>query len=388
MNLWHIALYNSRRRWGRSAMMMLGIALAVGLGICVQEIGQRMQHQIGEQLDTYGANILIAPQSESLQLSYGGIQLGSARASSTNLELGSLDAIAQIPDANSIQAVAPKVFGILQTSRGPAVGIGVDFAQELRIKRWWQLDGTAPSAPDQIIVGARIAEEHQWSPGDHIQIEGDSWQISAVLEPNASDDDRALFLPIERMRQYLPDQPGFHLIEISALCSECPIDEMVAQLEHQLPDSRITPVRQAIALRMETMEQLMHFSRLLLGAVVGAALMMVGSIMLSSVQERTGEIGLMRALGFRRRHILTCIWIEVAWLSSLACLLGIIAGTLATHIIGQRLLENSPPLLQSLPSGTSLLIALGLSMGLGLVGSFSPARRAAALEPLDALRAI
>ena len=104
------------------------------------------------------------------------------------------------------------------------------------------------------------------------------------------------------------------------------------------------------------------------------------NIMLVSVTERTREIGIRKSLGARNKHIMSQFVIEAATVSCIGGIIGIILGSIVS-IIGGKILN-----MEVVPSAASIIISFGVSAGIGIVFGFLPARKAALLNPIDALR--
>jgi putative ABC transport system permease protein len=205
------------------------------------------------------------------------------------------------------------------------------------------------------------------------------------LAENGQQDDDMLFVDLGTAQRALRRPGAISLIEVAALCIECPIEDMVAQIQTALPQARVTALRQAVTLRMEMVGQLQRFSWALSAVVLVIGGLVVLTTMLGAVAERKQEIGVLRAIGFRRRHIINVILTEAMLVSLVGGLLGWLAGTgAATSLI--------PIVTQAdLPVSWDPLLALWavtIALVVGMVASLYPAVRAAQLDPTTALRAL
>ena len=209
--------------------------------------------------------------------------------------------------------------------------------------------------------------------------------MTGILAENGSQDDDILFIDLGAAQQVMNKPESVSLVEVAALCTECPVEDMVDQISDVLPQARVTALRQAVTLRMETVGQLSRFSMAVSAVVVTIGALVVLTTMLGAVTERRQEIGLFRALGFRQRHVMYIILGEAALVSLLGGVLGWLLGMgtatlLAPRLAGTTMAVSWDPWLALGAVGGALLV--------GLLASLYPARSAARMDPTAALRAL
>ncbi len=385
MKLIDVALRSLRRRSGKMLLLVLGLSLGVATVVALISLNESMRSRVATTLDEYGANILIVPQANDLAVSYGGVTVASASFDVGELRLEDLAAIDTIKNVANISILSPKLLSAAEVGGRTILVAGVRFSDELLLKQWWEIDGAPPASPDEALLGYRVAEELGVEAGDEVRIYGITLHIAGILRENGSQDDDIIFADLGTVQAAIGRPGVITLAEVAALCTACPIEEMVIQISEVLPQARVTALRQAVALRMETADQLSRF-----GLVVSVIVVLIGTLvvlttMLSAVGERKQEIGLMRALGFRRRHIARVILSEAAMVSVVGGIVGWGLGVLGAALLLPRLVDPQAAL-----SVTPLLVA-GSVLGallIGLAGAIYPALQAAKLDPTTALRAL
>lgn len=386
MRLIDVSLNNLRRRKGRMALLVAGLMIGVATVVALTAITTTLRADIANKMDQYGANILIVPEANDLSLSYGGVTVASAAFDVGELTIPDLEQIGTIKDAASVAIIAPKLLGTTTVGGQNVLVAGVRFSDEIRLKQWWHVSqGMEPAAMGDALLGSRLAATLGLGPGDTVQIEGQKFQVVGVLAENGSQDDDILFIDLAAAQQAM-GKPGLvSLAEVAALCNACPVEEMVDQISGVLPQARVTALRQAVQLRMDTVGQLERFALAVSAVVVAIGSLVVLTTMLGSVAERRQEIGLFRALGFRRSHVMRIILSEAALVSLAGGVFGWLLGMGAAVVLAPRLAGVTEPVIWS---PWLALAALGGALLVGLLASLYPAQNAAKLDPSIALRSL
>ena len=384
MRLSTISLNNLRRRRAKALMLIAGLAVGVATVVSMLAITAALRADTEKKIDQYGANILVQPRSDDLSLSYGGVAVGVSTAVA---ELTSADvaSIRTIKNKENVATVAPKLLSPVEVSGARVLLVGVDFQQELKLKKWWNWEGKVPEGTDQIIVGQEAAARLKAMPGSTLEILGKQFTVAAVLNATGGQDDSLIYADLGTV-QALTNKPGqVSLVEVSALCSTCPIDQIVQQIGDKLPNAKVTALAQVMKSREQTVDQLSNFSLAVSVVVLLVGGLVVLTSMMSSVNERTREIGIFRAVGFRRSHIVRIILMEALLLSLVSGLVGWAIGTLGSSVIAEQVAKLDVGV-----SWDPVLAgeALGLAVLVGIAGSLYPAIRASALDPAEALRSI
>jgi len=314
------------------------------------------------------------------------------------LSIDDAEALRRLPYVEGVvtmvQGNAEIKFGRLQR-RTTVYGVSPDFPQVFRFKiaSGSFLPPDDPRNPRAVaVLGSKLARELflKESPvGARIRVGGDRYRVVGVMEPKGTmlgfDLDDTIFLPAARGLD-LFGREG--LMEIDILYGEnTPIDELVASIKRMLisrhggEDVTITTQQQM----MDVLGSVLGVLTFAVGALGGISLLVGGvgifTIMTISVSERTNEVGLLRALGAGKGQILTLFLGEAMLLAAAGGFAGLVLGWGGASLINQ--------LVPSLPVHTPLyfvFVAESAAILIGLVAGVAPARRAAAMIPVDALR--
>jgi len=386
MKLHSISLNSLRRRKAKLLLLVFGLSIAVGTVVALRTLSESMNAEIGNTLDEYGANIVIVPRSEHLALNYGGLAVSDVSVDVQQLTTAEAAEIRTIKNRDNIKFIAPKLLSAAMVLSKQSLVVGVDFPQELSLKKWWTVVGKPPTLRDQALLGSEAAGILGLSVGNSVRIEGEEFTVTGVLRETGSQDDRAIFIDLSRAQRLFGKPDQVSMIEVAALCYDCPIEEIVAQTSDKLPNARVMAIRQTIESRMQTMHQFDRFSFGVSIVVLLVAAIIVWTNIMASINERTREIGIFRAIGYRSAHVIRIILLEVFIISALSGVVGYGLGRIASVYLAPSVLTNSPSILLLDP--TMIGVALGLSVAIGMIASLYPAVRASRLDPTIALKSL
>jgi putative ABC transport system permease protein len=406
MRLVDLVIAGLRRRKGRMILVVLGLTIGVGTVVALHSLAAGLQQEIGAQLDQYGANIVVVPKASSQEVSYGGIAVSAATFDVQPLSDRDVKLLKTIPYRNRLSIVAPKLLGTLQVEGKAVLISGVDFGAELKMKKWWQVSGHVPTRANEVLLGFESAKTLGVirDPGmtpttpDHahhhahnlplsilrpqLSIGGSDFLVAGVLQETGAQDDRFIYTGTAMAQQLLHKPDALSLIEVSALCNACPIDDIVAQIGGVLPGAKVSAVQQAVRGRQQTVDSLARFAAVLTLVMFFIGFLMVFITMMASVVERTREIGVLRALGFRKAHIVKIFMIEAAIVSLAGGLIGWVAGTVSGIVSARHFAETG----FGAPSLTLGAASLAAALLVGVSSSLYPAIKASRLDPTESLR--
>jgi putative ABC transport system permease protein len=204
-----------------------------------------------------------------------------------------------------------------------------------------------------------------------------------VIAPTGSIDDRAVFVDLQVAQQALGKPGAITYIDVSALCRDCPVGDIVNEIAAALPHARVAPIRQAVVARERAVQQFTKFGYGVAIIVLLVGGMVVLTTMMAAVTDRTQEIGILRAVGFRQSQVGRLVIIEALVVNSLGGLAGWLVGSVVAKWAGPGLLQ-----LSAAPSADWQLAVVAIVLGatVGITGGAYPAWRATRLDPSLALR--
>jgi putative ABC transport system permease protein len=385
MTLKNISMKNLIRRKGKALFVLAGLVIGVSTVVGIISFVEATTSDINHKLEKYGANILIVPRTENLTLTYGGLSLGGVSFEMEEIRQEELAKVSSIKNARNIAALGPLVLGVVNVDAHRVLLAGVDFKAAAILKPWWQLQGKVPDE-NGVMLGAEAARILNLVVGDRFKIKDRSFVVSGILKPTGSQDDQLVFARLSTAQSLFDKSGRVSMAEVAALCQDCPIEAMVKQISDVLPGAKVMAIQQVVKGRMEILGQFKKFSFGISGVILLIGSLVVLVTMMGSVRERTDEIGIFRAIGFRKRHVMKIVFFEAAIVSGLAGIIGYLLGWAVTKAAVYFFIEGHSgfvPFNFELAAG-----ALILALLIGLVSSAYPAIIASRLDPNEALRAL
>lgn len=387
MNLLRISSLSIQRQLGKRLFLLGAMAVSLTAVLTLVTFVKSQEKSIERQFDEYGANIVVMPRQDDLSLSYGGVNISSVVTHLEKLSLDDSSRIYEIPNRENIRAVSPKLIGAVSLNASGQTKkillVGVDMEEEKKIKSWWDIQGSFPEEENQVLLGWDAALSLGVHENDLLETSGRVLQVSGIIKPTGSQDDEVMIGPMKSVETIL-NRPGeISLIDVSALCSDCPIDELVSQISLALPGADVKAIRQVMDQRMAMVERFNRFALTLGILITLLCAFLTFSVMTASVAERHREIGIFRALGFSRQNILKIIQSETLIIALSAGLLGSLSSAAVSFAVLPRLTGLSPG--EILVSPSLYLLGYISVVLLSLLASMGPAVKASRIDPVESM---
>ena len=397
-----IAFRALARNKTRAALTMLGIIIGVSAVIVMVSIGQGAQASVQAQIESMGTNLLFVSAGAQ---NVGGVRSGTGDSGTNTLTVEDLEAIRR--EVPSVAMVSPQINARSQLVAGnqnwstSVQGVSEQFPD---IRKWavaggdFFNDADVRTAARVVVLGQTVADSlfpGQDAVGQTVRVSNTPFRVVGVMarkgqDPQGRDQDDTAFAPYTSVQKKILGSTRVQVAYVSAVSQDATYtaQQQVADLlrqRHKLaagaPDDFTVRNMSDVA---DAANQTNSIMTILLGSIAGVSLLVGGigimNIMLVSVTERTREIGIRMAIGARSTAVRSQFLIESVVLSLTGGLAGIVLGVLASVVVPRML--GWPTLV----STASIVGSVLFSAGVGIFFGYYPARKAAGLDPIEALR--
>jgi len=409
-------VYESFRRQTRRKLL---VAMAVTFGAAVSTamigIATGIGDKISHELRNYGANLIVTPEEDSLDVQIGSVNLKPA-SSGSYLDESALSQIKGIFWGNNIAAFAPELPVIVNVRGRDTTLLGTYFANNVRLGKdefttgapatfpWWKVNGQWPKDDSaDVVVGEKLAAELQLQPGSPIAVGGASHHVSGILS-TGGDEDGQIVAPLS-VAQSLAGQPGkVRTVYVSALlkpedsfarrnpdslspaerdrwyCTPYP-QSIALQLQEAIPHSRAEQIRRVAQNEGNILTRIEGLMLLITIAALFTSGLAVSAAMATAMFERRTEVGLMKALGAGYLPLSMIFITESVLVACIGGVAGFSIGALLARQLG-RSIFGSQIAVQPVLFPVVIALAIGVTFG----GSAVAVRRAVKYDPVLALR--
>jgi putative ABC transport system permease protein len=413
-------IYESFRRQKRRKLLAgvavtLGVAVATAMIAVATDIGDK----INRELRTYGANLLVTPQEDTLDVEIGGVNL-KPPSDGKYLDEADLPKVRGTFWHHNIVGFSPMLPVNVTVGDGTGVKdvtlLGTYFAKQLKFGKedfvtgvkithpWWQVQGAWPNDEStDVLLGEKLATRLGRKPGDDVEVGGKNLKIAGILSTGGSEDEQVV-APLGLAQQILSKPGAVRRVYVSALtkpedalarrdpktmnpelfdrwyCSPY-VQSIAYQLQETIPHSHAEQIRQVAQNEGTVLSRIKGLMLLVTLAALFASALAVSAAMATAIFERRGEVGLMKALGAGKVMVAAFFFAEALLLALLGGTAGFAAGAVLARQIGRSIFSSQITIQPVL-----FPIILAIAVFVTFAGSAVAIRRAVQFDPVFALK--
>jgi putative ABC transport system permease protein len=396
MRLQTLVLREIFERKSQLLTSFLAILLGITVIVSIKNISYYSEMAVAREMDSLGANVLVLPKSATLQDYYAADMQGETIPEEyvTQLAMSNLEGLDNISPKLSVPVELGKrsftLTGILPKSEfqakaawggagifsrpigcGASVGMmGSDDKKTLARKRVIET-----LEDNEVLLGADVAAKLGLKDSDKLELLGKTFTVTAVLPQTGTVDDSRIFAHLHVVQDLSKKGPVINAIEVIGCCQQIS-KGLVAKINSLLPDAKVVTMTQIAATQINVNHMMSNLSLMFLVIIVFVGGASIANYMYANVFERRREIGTLMALGANSGLVLRIFLLKALILGVAGGIGGYVIGTILAVVLGPKLAG-----VIVLPMPMLALLAVGISVGLALMASYFPARRAARLDP-------
>jgi len=405
------------KRKPRFAMAIVSVLMASAVITALFTVSLGVGDNIAQEFSKYGANLILEPQSSTIPIGLPGVTMGSV-TEQRFINESDLWLIKTIPWKVNVRGFAPFLYQVVNVSHGSnaqeAVLAGTYFNKTISIhdptlppdqqlfttgvadvSPWWKVTGDwikDQNDTTSAMVGSKVAQTLGLSPGDSFRVSyargqnntaetnATGLKVRGIVETGGAEDNQIFVnLPVA---QELSGRLGkVDTVQVSALCIRCPVEEIAASIKEKIPYVQGTSIKQLTNAEMGMLGKYQSMMALITAIALIASMLGIFTTMTANVVDRRREIGLMKSIGAENRSIASLFLTEAAITGLIGGVIGFGVGIGLAQFIGLSVFSTTVSLRWEV-----LAAAIPISIGVSLLASALPVKRATAVEPAIVLR--
>jgi putative ABC transport system permease protein len=412
-------VYESFRRQKRRKLLA-GVAITLGVGVATAmiSVATDIGDKISRELRAYGANLVVTPQEDTLDVQIGGVDL-KPPSDGAYLNEADLPKIKGMFWRNNIVGFAPMLPVSVRLTDADATNLTLlgtyfskhlnfgkeDFVTGVRITHpWWKVQGAWPDdSSSDVLLGESLAAKLGHKPGDEIEIAGQAHRVAGILSTGGAEDNQ-IVAPLALAQQILGKPGAVRRLYVSALtkpedalarrdpksmnpemfdrwyCSPY-VASIAYQLQEAIPHSHAEQIRQIAQNEGTVLSRIKGLMLLVTLAALFASALAVSAAMATAIFERRTEVGLMKALGAGNVSVAALFFAEALLLALIGGVVGFAGGALLARQIGRSIFDS-----QIAIEPVLFPVILAIAVIVTFAGSAMAIRRAVKFDPVFALR--
>jgi putative ABC transport system permease protein len=384
MTLTSLVIRNITSRRGRFVFTLLGIGIGIASFVTFLSLGGSLKSEIQRESAALGANLVVTPKGSCAyeQVSIlTGEQLPNTITGEEVAKIRAIDGITAIPFLSERTAIDNR----------PVAVMGILPTETLAFKRWEIAQGDYLEADDPagLVIGAAVGDQFKLAPGSQVTIRGESLTVRGILKETGSKDDVTLFLPLALTQRLYDSEDKTSYLAVRV--ADIEQLELYAQKIKETVSLGVITDQQMLKSVLSIVGTVNVTLQLIAAVAVLAAAFGIINTMMTATYERKREIGILQALGARRRTIFSLFLLESGLYGVLGGALGVVGGLLFSALAAPQISANHVTAFVK-GSGSSGLVSPGIVLGsiafsalVAIVAGLYPAWRAAKLSPVEAI---
>ncbi len=405
------------KRKSRITIAIISVLIGASVATALLTVSFDVSEKVSLEFRKYGANLLIVPHSDTIEVGFPGVEFGSV-TEQRYINESDIWKIKTIYWRNNVMGFAPFLYQVVtarsEQTEQRIVLAGTYFNRTIHIlspiapqdpitfttgvqiiSPWWHIMGNwinDQNDTTSCMIGAAVAEKLNISVNDTLEITY-SEQYGTTVNTSAYNftvvgivmtdgyEDNQIFVNLQ-VAQEITNRPGkLHTIQVSALCNACPVETFAEEITELIPYVEGRSVKQLVHAEMDILGKIQNMMFLVTIVALIASALGVMTTMITSVIERQKEIGLMKSVGAENKKIVALFLSEATIIGIIGGIIGYLVGLILAQLIGISVFSLSiTPRFEVIP------IAIGISVGVALLASIFPVRRAVRVEPAIVLR--
>lgn len=368
MSFFGLVVKNPFRNKTRTALAVVGIAIGIATIVALGIITDGLKSSTEETLKAGGSDFMVVESGVS------------------DMIFSSIDEkrVDEIKAMNGIQDVVGVLIAMYPVENNPYFAVMGIKSDKLSLSEVTITEGQSfAEGTDEVIIGKVAAEKLQKTVGDNMEINGRKFKITGIFETGDLQQDAGAFMSLERLQE-LENKQGKVAMIFVKLDKNAKLEEVTKSIDDKYPKELMTiksledfgKVDQGLK-TIDTASWAISLLAIVIGGIG------VINTMIMAVYERTREIGVLKAVGWKNSRILSMILGESVVITLVAGLVGVVMGLVAIQLLMNLGMQG---FIQPVYTSETFLKALGIALFVGLIGGFYPAYRASRLPPTEALR--
>lgn len=357
-----VLLKSFRMRKARYVLPVVALIIGISVGSAFLMVSLNIQDKVATQLRQFGPNMVVVPHSEDIELTVGGMSLGT------------ISETKYIPesDAKRIRDLPLSVFGdrvkgilgknafvysvVKADGKQDVILAGTWFDQLQNINTWWDVEGQYPADNSSVVLGKTVAEKLGKRVGDTILLEynevvtndtgrynfsaSKSFKVAGVVSTGGEDDSR-IFGDLDAVQGLTNKENRVNIMQISAICNACPVEDVAKVIEDNIQGIDVLTVKQVAKAEMNTLDMIQNLVGFITVVALLASALTVMTTQTLSVVERRKEIGLMKAVGAKNINVALIFLGEGLVIAVVGALMGFGLGIGIAQFIGEYVFQSS-----------------------------------------------